>query len=257
MQRLEEQLGNLDASPAKSAEDALRVAADISTASWKAISGWDQVATPKRLEEYGFPQIELAEQKKFDKAGRIGDVDPPVPIGMEPAPYKGFLDRLLHGGGDDLNPYNDKFPHDYYPLGKNAGLITLPADSPEEFAKKYPTLVEYNRRVAAGDHEGDDYSKMVQKYVNSLDPKERELIAKEYEQYKEDSKGMHDVGFAVHEAKPGPHLQAYLEHVHGLKQAAHAAEQARRQAIGAELGPNFKKESERWQGEQRHNMISM
>ena len=263
MQKLENHVAGIeltaDSTHASRAEEALRVAALTGTAGTADVRV-QRVANAEQLKDMGFPRLDVDWQgvSKFDKGGRIVDYNAPVPIGLEPSPYQSPLDRLLHGRRDDINWLNDKYPSEYYPQARNAGIITLPGDTPEEFGKKYPTLVEYNRRAGKGDHEAEDYGKMVQKYVNSLDPKERDQIAKEYEQYTKDCESMGgDWGFARPEAKPGPHLQAYLEHVQGLKQASHANEQARRQAIAAELGPAFKKEAEQWESERKHNMLSM
>jgi hypothetical protein len=206
------------------------------------VSGFDCIYRPSESEGLAL------------KHSRVTDNSVPVPIGFEPPPSKSVIDILLHGKMDIFSLNTDKFPTQFYPVDRNAGIFRMPSESPLDFEKRYPTLTEYNKRVSAGDHEQQDYEKSVKAYAKTLDPKERELIAKEYEQYNKDCERMSGVG--IYTPHQGPHLKAYLEQVEALKQAAHATEQARRQAIGAELGPAFKKEAEGWQAARWDSMLS-
>lgn len=195
-------------------------------------------------------------------AKKLEHIEPPVPLGHEPMPTRTFWERLKDGPVSPIGGVHE-MPQVYYSQGRNAGLITLPGDSPEDFARKYPKLVEYNRRVEQEVDESAEYEKLMDRYLQSLPPSERAQIAKEWEQYKKEEERLaklyahgEPISGRPH-AQPGPHLKAYLEHVHELKQAAHEIAQGQMRAIGAELGPEFKKQQAQWEAERRHNLSSV
>jgi hypothetical protein len=187
-----------------------------------------------------FPQtrphrIESSEETAKTSAEKA--VKLPVPLGQEP---------LLH----PFSKAHDDYPTSFHPERKSVGIFTVPAESPQEFARKYPTLVEYNRRVASGDHESDNFAKAVQQYAKTLSPQEREQIAKEFEQYtKELDATRRGLRLTIHQPEPGPHLKAYTEQVEHIKHAVHAAEQARRERVAVELGAPYFVEAKRYQHE--------
>jgi hypothetical protein len=247
-------------------------------------AGFAATASGRQPKDLGFPQIELTgeqsavEQEKQRRVnsglGCIGflpvevemarkrersavDDSLPVPIGLELPVHRSLFERVVHGAIDLFSQTDDKFPKNFYPQTKDIGLVPLATELREDFDKRFPTLAEYNKRVAAGgDHENDNYTKMVHDYAKTLDPHERELISKELEQYKKDIE-ISPTHVGIYMPEPGPHLKAYLEHVQELKENAHALEQARRQLIAIQLGPAFKTESAHWEAERKYSKLLM